>query len=72
MRPWTEQVIGTTFVTTYELGNDGKPLLFRQPKIDFVDDGSGKPVNIQMALCVTLTAGCGTAERAQTGGRRAR
>ena len=55
MRPWTErvygippeQVIGTSFVTTYKLGNDGKPLLFRQPKIDFVDDGAGKPVNIQ-------------------------
>ena len=24
-----------------------KPLLFRQPKIDFIDDGPGKPVNIQ-------------------------
>jgi len=55
MRPWTErvygippeQVIGTSFVTTYKLGNDGKPLLFRQPQIDFVDDGPGKPVNIQ-------------------------
>ena len=55
MRPWTErvygippeQVIGTSFVTTYRLGNDGKPLLFRQPQIDFVDDGPGKPVNIQ-------------------------
>lgn len=55
MRPWTErvygippeQVVGTTFVTTYKLGNDGKPLLFRQPKIDFIDDGPGKPVSIQ-------------------------
>jgi phosphoserine phosphatase len=55
MRPWTErvygippeQVVGTSFVTTYKLGADGKPLLFRQPKIDFIDDGPGKPVNIQ-------------------------
>jgi phosphoglycolate phosphatase-like HAD superfamily hydrolase len=55
MRPWTErvygippeQVIGTSFVTTYKLGADGKPSLLRQPKIDFVDDGPGKPVNIQ-------------------------
>jgi phosphoglycolate phosphatase-like HAD superfamily hydrolase len=55
MRPWTErvygippeQVVGTSFVTTYKLGVDGKPLLFRQPKIDFIDDGPGKPVNIQ-------------------------
>ena len=42
-----EQVIGTSFVTTYKLGADGKPSLLRQPKIDFVDDGPGKPVNIQ-------------------------
>jgi phosphoserine phosphatase len=55
MRPWTErvygippeQVIGSTFVTTYKLGTDGKPMLLRQPKIDYVDDGPGKPVNIQ-------------------------
>jgi len=55
MRPWTErvygippeQVVGTSFVTTYKLGPNGKPSLFRQPKIDFVDDGPGKPVNIQ-------------------------
>jgi phosphoglycolate phosphatase-like HAD superfamily hydrolase len=55
MRPWTErvygippeQVVGTSFVTTYKLAPDGKPMLFRQPKIDFVDDGPGKPVNIQ-------------------------
>jgi len=55
MRPWTErvygippeQVVGTSFVTTYKLGSDGKPMLFRQPKIDFIDDGPGKPVNIQ-------------------------
>jgi phosphoglycolate phosphatase-like HAD superfamily hydrolase len=55
MRPWTErvygippeQVVGTSFVTTYKLAADGTPLLFRQPKIDFVDDGPGKPVNIQ-------------------------
>ena len=58
MRPWTERVygippehvIGTSFITTYKLGNDGKPLLFRQPKIDFVDDGPGKPVNIQKVI----------------------
>jgi phosphoglycolate phosphatase-like HAD superfamily hydrolase len=55
MRPWTErvygippeQVVGTSFVTTYKLGPNGTPALFRQPKIDFVDDGPGKPVNIQ-------------------------
>jgi phosphoglycolate phosphatase-like HAD superfamily hydrolase len=58
MRPWTEQaygippeqVIGTSFVTTYKLGNDGQPLLFREPKLDFVDDGPGKPVGIQKVI----------------------
>lgn len=55
MRPWTErtygippeQVVGTSFLTTYKLGTDGKPMLLRQPKIDFIDDGPGKPVGIQ-------------------------
>jgi len=55
MRPWTEraygippeQVVGTSFVTTFKLGSDGKPMLLRQPKIDFIDDGPGKPVSIQ-------------------------
>ena len=55
MRPWTErtygippeQVVGTTFVTTFKLVSDGKPVLLRQPKIDFIDDGPGKPVGIQ-------------------------
>jgi phosphoglycolate phosphatase-like HAD superfamily hydrolase len=58
MRPWTErvygippeQVIGTSFVTTYKLDPNGKPVLLRQPKIDFVDDGPGKPVNIQKVI----------------------
>jgi len=58
MRPWTEriygippeQVVGTSFVTTFKLGNDGRPMLVRQPKIDFVDDGPGKPVNIQKVI----------------------
>jgi phosphoglycolate phosphatase-like HAD superfamily hydrolase len=55
MRPWTEriygippeQVVGTSFVTTFKLGTDGKPVLLRQPKIDYIDDGPGKPVSIQ-------------------------
>jgi phosphoglycolate phosphatase-like HAD superfamily hydrolase len=58
MRPWTErtygippeQVVGTSFLTTFKLGNDGKPVLLRQPKIDFIDDGPGKPVGIQQFI----------------------
>ena len=42
-----EQVVGTTFVTRFQLGADGTPMLMREPKIEFVDDGPGKPVSIQ-------------------------
>ncbi|HWC77277.1 MAG TPA: HAD family hydrolase, partial [Blastocatellia bacterium] len=42
-----EQVIGSTFVTKFQTGPDGKPVLRRESKIDFIDDGPGKPVSIQ-------------------------
>jgi len=53
MRPWTEktygippqQVVGSSIVTKFEL-RDGKPVLVREPKVEFVDDGPGKPVGI--------------------------
>jgi phosphoserine phosphatase len=53
MRPITEnaygippeQVIGSTIATEYALV-DGEPVLNRLPKIDFIDDGPGKPVGI--------------------------
>jgi haloacid dehalogenase-like hydrolase len=41
-----EQVVGTTFLTQFQMKGDGKPVLVRQPKIDFIDDGPGKPVGI--------------------------
>jgi len=55
MRAWSEgsyrippeQVIGTTFVTTFQPQPNGAPGLVREPKIEFVDDGAGKPVAIQ-------------------------
>ncbi len=40
-----EQVIGSSIKTIFVL-QDGKPELLRQPQIDFVDDGAGKPVAI--------------------------
>jgi heat shock protein HslJ/phosphoserine phosphatase len=54
MRPWTEkvygippeQVIGSSIVTEYQF-QDGKPVLMRLPKINFVDDKAGKPVAIR-------------------------
>jgi phosphoglycolate phosphatase-like HAD superfamily hydrolase len=53
MRPITEkaygippeQVIGSTIVTQYDLVDD-VPVLKRLPKIDFIDDGPGKPAGI--------------------------
>jgi len=41
-----EQVVGSGFKFKYEL-KEGKPVLMRLPKLDFVDDGPGKPVGIQ-------------------------
>jgi phosphoserine phosphatase len=57
MRPWTfkaygvppEQVIGSTVQTRFELV-DGKASLFRQPKVDFVDNADGKPVAINRII----------------------
>ena len=53
MRPWVEQaygippeqVIGSSIETKFEM-RDGKPVLVRLPKIDFIDDKEGKPVGI--------------------------
>jgi phosphoglycolate phosphatase-like HAD superfamily hydrolase len=54
MRPWTEkiygippeQVVGSSGVTKFAIGPDGKPVLMKLPRIEFVDDGPGKPVGI--------------------------
>lgn len=40
-----EQVVGSSGVTTFEL-SDGKPVLVKEPKVQFIDDGPGKPVGI--------------------------
>ena len=53
MRPVTEeaygippeQVIGSSIVSEFQI-KDGKPVLIRMPKIDFVNDKAGKPVGI--------------------------
>lgn len=54
MRPWVdkaygippEQVVGSSGVVKYQIGADGKPELMKEAKIDFIDDGPGKPVGI--------------------------
>ncbi len=57
MRPWAErvygippeQVIGSSIKTRFEMIG-GKPELVRLPEMNFVDDGPGKPVGIQMSI----------------------
>jgi phosphoglycolate phosphatase-like HAD superfamily hydrolase len=54
MRPWMEkvygippeQVIGSSGMVKFQVGADGKPELRKLDKIEFVDDGPGKPVGI--------------------------
>ena len=57
MRPWTEQVygippeqvIGSSIQTRYEVV-DGKPVLTRLPKMNFIDDKDGKPIGINQHI----------------------
>jgi hypothetical protein len=54
MRPWTErvygippeQVVGSSGGVKFQIGADGKPVLMKLSKNEFVDDGPGKPVGI--------------------------
>ncbi|WP_436162660.1 HAD family hydrolase [Mesorhizobium sp. LjRoot246] len=54
MRPWMEQVygippeqvVGSSGITQYKLQPDGTPVLVKEAKVEFVDDGPGKPVGI--------------------------
>jgi phosphoglycolate phosphatase-like HAD superfamily hydrolase len=54
MRPWTdrvygippEQVVGSSGEVKFEITPDGKTSLLKLPKIEFIDDGPGKPVGI--------------------------
>src|SRR5215510_3551276 len=56
-----EQVIGTSIRTKFEL-RDGKPVLARLPEINFIDDGEGKPVGIQMHIGRRPLAAFGNAD----------
>ena len=57
MRPWTEkvygippeQVVGSSIKTKFQMVG-GKPVLMRQPEINFIDDKAGKPVGIQQYI----------------------
>jgi phosphoglycolate phosphatase-like HAD superfamily hydrolase len=53
MRPWVEraygippeQVVGSSGLVKFELRDD-HPLLLKEPRVEFIDDGPGKPVGI--------------------------
>jgi phosphoglycolate phosphatase-like HAD superfamily hydrolase len=53
MRVWVEkaygippeQVVGSSGLTKFQI-EDGKPVLVKLPKVEFIDDGAGKPVGI--------------------------
>jgi hypothetical protein len=57
MRPWTEkvygippeQVVGSSIKTQFQM-RDGRPVLFRLPQINFIDDKTGKPVGINQHI----------------------
>lgn len=54
MRVWTEkaygippeQVVGSSDVTQFKIGTDGRPVLMKLPQVAFIDDGPGKPSGI--------------------------
>lgn len=58
MRPWTErvygippeQVVGSSGVTRYELRANDQPILLKEPKVQFIDDGPGKPEGINQYI----------------------
>jgi phosphoglycolate phosphatase-like HAD superfamily hydrolase len=41
-----EQVVGSSGVVTFRMGANGKPELFKEAKVEFIDDNVGKPVGI--------------------------
>jgi phosphoglycolate phosphatase-like HAD superfamily hydrolase len=44
-----EQVVGSSGKLRFEMRKDG-PVLVKEPAVDFIDDGPGKPVGIQKAI----------------------
>jgi phosphoserine phosphatase len=44
-----EQVVGSSIMTTYD-NKSGKPVLMREPKVFYIDDGPGKAVGINLFI----------------------
>jgi phosphoserine phosphatase len=72
-----DQVVGSSIVTKFET-RDGKPILFRLPQVNFVDDGPGKPVGINQHIGLRPVAAFGNSDgdlqmlqwTTEAGGRR--
>ncbi len=70
MRPWVgkiygvppEQVVGSSGATEFHLTADGKPELVKLPKVEFVDDGPGKPVAINRFIGRRPFVSCGNSD----------
>jgi hypothetical protein len=45
-----EQVVGSSGLTKFQIGADGKPVLIKLPMVEFIDDGAGKPVGINRVI----------------------
>jgi len=56
-----EQVVGSQIELAYEL-RDGKPVIVRQPKLNFIDDKAGKPVGIRRHIGRTPIAAFGNSD----------
>jgi phosphoglycolate phosphatase-like HAD superfamily hydrolase len=41
-----EQVVGSSAATKFQMEPDGRPVLMKEPRVEFVDDGPGKPAGI--------------------------
>jgi phosphoglycolate phosphatase-like HAD superfamily hydrolase len=57
MRPWAErvygippeQIVGSSLKAAYDR-RDGKPVIVKQPELNFIDDKAGKPVGIHQHI----------------------
>jgi phosphoglycolate phosphatase-like HAD superfamily hydrolase len=56
-----EQVVGSSGVTKYDISS-GKPVLMREPKVFFVDDGPGKAIGINLFIGKRPSAAFGNTE----------
>jgi hypothetical protein len=45
-----EQVIGSSGVTRFDIAATGQPVLIKEAKVEFIDDGPGKPSSINRVI----------------------